>query len=62
MSERGDVEAVRTMAAAWGVELDDDRAERLVEALARYRAQVAKFDKLALDEHEPGVSDPAAGR
>ena len=58
----GEVEWVRTMAAASGIELDDDRAESLVKALARYRGQMEKLDRLDLEEHEPGVADPAAGR
>jgi Asp-tRNA(Asn)/Glu-tRNA(Gln) amidotransferase C subunit len=58
----GEVESVRTMAAASGIELDEDRAERLVKALARYREQMDKLDRLDLEEREPGVADPAAGR
>ncbi|HEY6608815.1 MAG TPA: hypothetical protein VI277_06430 [Candidatus Limnocylindria bacterium] len=59
---RDEVDAVRTMAAAWGVELDDDRATQLAAALARYRSQMGRLERLDLDEREPGVADPAAGR
>jgi hypothetical protein len=57
-----DLDAARRLAAASGIDLSDDRAEALTAALARYRTQVAGFDRLDLDEREPGVADPAAGR
>jgi len=58
----GDLDAARRLAAASGIDLDDARAEQLVAALARYRAQIAGLDRLDLDELEPGVADPAAER
>jgi hypothetical protein len=57
-----DLDAVRRRAAASGIELSDDRAEALTAGLARHRTQVERFDRLDLDEREPGVADPAAGR
>jgi hypothetical protein len=62
LDHTGDMMAVRRLAAASGIDLDDARAEQLVAALARYRGQVAKLDGLDLDELEPGVADPAADR
>ena len=58
----GDLDAARALAAAAGIELDDARAEQLVAALSRYRAQIVGLDRLGLDELEPGVADPAAER
>ena len=56
------MDALRRLAAAWGIDLPDDRAERLVAAIERHRAQLAKLDRLDLGDREPGVADPAAGR
>ena len=50
------------MAAASGIDLPDDRADKLVAAVERFRAQMAKLDRLDLADREPGVADPAAGR
>jgi hypothetical protein len=61
-SSAPDVDAVRRTAAASGIDLPDDRAERLAAAVARHRAQMAKVDRLDLGDREPGVADPAAGR
>jgi hypothetical protein len=57
-----DLDALRAMAAASGIDLSDERLEALATAIARYRTQVAALDRLDLDEREPGVADPAAGR
>jgi len=57
-----DVDAVRRLAAAAGIDLPDDRAEQLAAAVSRYRAQMARIDRLDLGDREPGVADPAAGR
>ncbi len=61
-SDRTEVDFVRALATAAGLELDDARAEQLAAALQRYRGQVARLDRLELDEWEPGVADPSAGR
>jgi len=57
-----DVDALRRTAAAAGIDLTDERAEKLAAAMIRYSAQMAKVDRLDLRDREPGVSDPADGR
>ena len=61
-SSAPDEAAIRALAAAYGIDLSDDRAARLAVAVARHRAQMAKVDRLDLGDREPAVADPAADR
>jgi outer membrane protein OmpA-like peptidoglycan-associated protein len=61
-SSAPDEDAIRAMAATYGIDLSDERAKRLAQSVARHHVQMAQVDRLGLGNREPAVADPSVDR